>query len=67
MTTTMVDAAETLPRWDLDSIFPGPQSPAFRAATDSTSLAIAGLTALFDRHGIGTHPPEPPDQTERRI
>jgi pepF/M3 family oligoendopeptidase len=52
----MVDAAETLPRWDLDSIFPGPRSPEFRAAADSTSLAITGLTALFDRHGIGTRP-----------
>jgi oligoendopeptidase F len=56
MTTTTVDAAETLPRWELDSIFPGPESPEFRAAADNASLAIAELTALFDRHGIGTRP-----------
>jgi pepF/M3 family oligoendopeptidase len=56
MTTTTVDAAETLPRWDLDSIFPGPESPEFREAADSTGFAIVELTALFDRHGIGTRP-----------
>jgi oligoendopeptidase F len=56
MTTTTVDAAETLPRWDLDSIFPGPESPEFRAATEGAELAIANLTALFDRYGIGSRP-----------
>jgi pepF/M3 family oligoendopeptidase len=56
MTTTTVDAAETLPRWDLDCIFPGPESPRFREAVDTAGLAIAELTALFDRHGIGTRP-----------
>jgi oligoendopeptidase F len=56
MTTTTVDAAETLPRWDLDSIFPGPESPRFRAAVEDARLFIADLTALFDRHGIGTRP-----------
>jgi pepF/M3 family oligoendopeptidase len=52
----MVGPVETLPRWDLDSIFPGPQSPEFREATGSAGLAIADLTALFDRHGVGTRP-----------
>ncbi|HEX2283019.1 MAG TPA: M3 family metallopeptidase [Thermomicrobiales bacterium] len=61
MATTMVDIAETLPRWDLDSIFPGPESPEFREAADSASLAIAELTALFDRHGIGMRPIGPID------
>ena len=56
MTTATVDAAETLPRWDLDSIFPGPQSPEFREAFDSAGLAITELTALFDRHGVGIRP-----------
>ena len=55
MTTTTVDA-ETLPRWDLDSIFPGPDSAEFREAVDSAGLAIAELTDVFDRHGIGTRP-----------
>ena len=56
MTTTPAGAAETLPRWDLDSIFPGPESPEFREAADKAELAIAELTALFDLHGIGTRP-----------
>ena len=56
MTTATLDAAETLPRWDLDSIFPGPNSPEFQEASGSAGLAIAELTALFDRHGVGTRP-----------
>ena len=56
MTTATLDAADTLPRWDLDSIFPGPDSPEFQEASGSASLAIAELTALFDRHGVGTWP-----------
>ena len=56
VTTATVDAAETLPRWDLDSVFPGPQSREFREAADSAGLAIAELTAFFDRHGVGTRP-----------
>ena len=61
MTTATGDAAETLPRWDLDSIFPGPESPEFRKAADRASHAIAELTALFDRLGIGTRPMGPID------
>ena len=49
MTTATLDAAEALPRWDLDSIFPGPDSPEFREAVDGAGFAIAGLTALFDQ------------------
>jgi oligoendopeptidase F len=61
MAPTTADTAETLPRWDLDSIFPGPESPQFRKAADRTGLAIAELTTLFDRHGIGTRPMGPID------
>ena len=61
MTTATGDAAETLPRWDLDSIFPGPESPEFRKAADRASHAIAELTALFDRHGVGTRAMGPID------
>jgi oligoendopeptidase F len=56
MSTATIDAAETLPRWDLDSIFPGPESPEFREAAGSAVLAIAELTTLFDHHGVGTRP-----------
>ncbi len=61
MTTTTANAEEALPRWDLDSIFPGPESPEFREAADNASLTIAELTALFDRHGIGARSLEPLD------
>jgi oligoendopeptidase F len=59
--TTTGDTPETLPRWDLDSIFPGPESSQFREAADHASHAIAELTTLFDRHGIGTRPIGPTD------
>ena len=61
MATTTVDMAEKLPRWDLDSIFPSPESPEFQEAAANASLAIAELTALFDRQEIGTRPMEPID------
>src|SRR5918994_1739343 len=61
MAATTVDAAETLPRWDLDSIFPGPESPEFLEAAAKARLAIAELTALFDRQGVGTRPLGPVD------
>ena len=61
MATTTADMAEALPRWDLDSIFPGPDSPEFREAADGAGFAIAELTALFDRHEIGTRPIGPID------
>jgi hypothetical protein len=56
MTTATIDAAETLPRWDLESIFPGPESPEFREAVDRAGLDITELTALFDHCGVGTRP-----------
>ena len=53
MATTTGDAAETLPRWDLDSIFPGPESPEFRAALDGIATGARNLEELFEREGIG--------------
>ena len=53
MTATTTDAAETLPRWDLDSLFPGPESPELRAQLDRVAGATADLATLFDRHGVG--------------
>jgi oligoendopeptidase F len=52
----MSDEAEALPRWDLDSIFPGPRSPEFRAAIEGIATAAKDLEELFDREGIGTRP-----------
>jgi pepF/M3 family oligoendopeptidase len=56
MTTTTIEAAETLPRWDLDSIFPGPESAEFRAALAHIASATKELEDLFDREGIGRRP-----------
>jgi pepF/M3 family oligoendopeptidase len=60
-TTTATHDPETLPRWDLDSIFPGPESPQFREALQEVTNRIADLVSLFDRHGIGSRPPGPVD------
>jgi oligoendopeptidase F len=58
ITTTTPESTEDLPRWDLDSIFPGPQSPEFREALANAARANTDLEALFDRHGVGG-PPTP--------
>jgi oligoendopeptidase F len=55
MTTT--DARETLPRWDLDSLFPGPESPELLAAMERVARATADLEMLFDQEGIGVSAP----------
>jgi pepF/M3 family oligoendopeptidase len=52
--TTTIDAAEVLPRWDLESIFPGPESPELRAALDGITRDTARLEAIFDRRGVGS-------------
>jgi oligoendopeptidase F len=52
-----IDAAETLPRWNLDSVFPGPESPEFRAALDNIASGTLALAAHFDQEGVGTRPP----------
>ena len=56
MAVTTSDVAEALPRWDLDSIFPGPRSPEFRAAIEGIATATRDLEHLFDREGIGARP-----------
>ena len=48
---------DALPRWDLDSLFPGPDSPELRQALQDAERRIADLEALFDRHGVGRRPP----------
>ncbi len=41
--TATTNASETLPRWDLDALFPGPDSPEIRAAMQSVQSDAAGL------------------------
>ncbi|MBA2596089.1 MAG: oligoendopeptidase F [Chloroflexia bacterium] len=59
--TTPPDDSEILPRWDLDTVFPGPDSPEFLAAVDAVTRSIEALVALFDQHGVGARPPAPVD------
>lgn len=49
--------AERLPQWDLDSLFPGPESPELLAAHDEAIRLAADLATLFDRYGVGARPP----------
>ena len=49
---------DALPRWELDTLFPGPTSPQFRAALDDATRRIVDLTALFHRHGLGVRSPD---------
>lgn len=56
MTLRKTDTAEPLPRWDLDSLFPGPESPELRAALDSMTQGCGELAELFDRYGVGCQP-----------
>ena len=58
MTST---ATETLPRWDLDSLFPGPDSPELRQALAHAASEIASLEAFFDAHQIGGEGEPRPD------
>lgn len=53
--------SETLPRWDLASLFPGPDSPELRQAMERAANEIASLEALFDTHDIGSATDARPD------
>jgi pepF/M3 family oligoendopeptidase len=61
--TATLEKAETLPRWDLDSLFPGPTSAELHAAIDEVTRAIVKLETLFDRYGVGTKAPGAVDDT----
>lgn len=59
--TTTAETSDLLPRWDLESIFPGPDSPQFRAALEAVARRISDLESLFDRHDVGTRAPDAVD------
>ena len=44
--------ADGLPRWQLDSIYPGLDSAEFRADKDRLKAAVDGLERYFDDHGV---------------
>ncbi len=50
----MTTETTELPRWDLESIFPSLDSPAYASARDAWRASLDELLALFERHGIGT-------------
>ena len=53
----MTAVAETLPRWDMTVVYPGLDSPEFAAGFAAMADRVAGLTTLFDRHGVEDRPP----------
>ncbi len=44
---------DPLPRWEIDSLFPGLESRQMAAARESLVAEVGRMRALFDRHGIG--------------
>lgn len=49
----MITDTTELPRWDLESIFPALDSPAYASAREAWRTSLDELRALFERHGIG--------------
>ncbi len=49
--TATTNATETLPRWDLDALFPGSDSPEIRAAMQAVQSDAAGLLAALEEAG----------------
>ena len=58
----MATGANDLPHWDLESIFPGVDSPEFAAAFQAVKRDTEDLTALFDTHRIEARDPAPLDE-----
>lgn len=50
---TMSTQLDTLPRWDVSTVFPSLDSPEFNAAATAHAKTIDNLTALFDQMQIG--------------
>ena len=55
----MTQSADQLPHWDLDSLFPGPESPSFLRAWDQVAKSIDEIQTFFDQKGIGGASPPP--------
>lgn len=52
-----METSETLPKWQLDSIFPGLDSEAFASAKRDLQDAVEGLDAFCETHGVAEGPP----------
>ncbi|GAC1327269.1 MAG: M3 family oligoendopeptidase [Chloroflexota bacterium] len=46
-----------LPRWDMEIVYPGLESPEFKDSFDSLRSDLDGLASLFARFGIGSPDP----------
>ncbi len=55
----MTNTAASLPRWDLSSLYPSPDSPAFAQAFRRLQQDVADLGALFDAQQVGQREPAP--------
>ena len=55
----MATTADRLPRWDMNPIFPGLDTPAFDAAFQEVIDAIAALAELYDAHDVRRHSGRP--------
>lgn len=58
-----MDAVRSLPRWDMEVVFPAVDAPELAAARDALRERIAALAATFDRHGIAAREATPLDAT----
>ena len=55
---------DTLPHWDVASIFPSLASREFAAAHEAMTASMTRLRALYDERGIRACPPHPPTPDE---
>lgn len=53
---------QTLPEWDLSSIFPGLESAKFKAAWANLEGLLASFETLLERHQVGARPQRPEDE-----
>lgn len=52
----MSEKETSLPRWNLETIFPGPCSPEFEAALETGLQLVKNLSELFDQYGVHARP-----------
>jgi hypothetical protein len=57
----MITDTTELPRWDVESIFPSLDSPAYASAREAWRASLDELRTLFERHGIGAGTPASTD------
>jgi oligoendopeptidase F len=63
----MITDTTELPRWDVESIFPSLDSPAYASAREAWRASLDELRALFERHGIGAGTPASTDEAGRAL